>query len=170
MATKIPALRKGDLSKVKSDLLTNALNNALAKTATDCDGNVRSVAQAVVERLLNTALYSEDEKTATTAAKIIFDRSEGRAPLKKEEEKQEEFRIVIAPRIEDVKKLEEQAKKAAMFDMSEEDEDEEEYLNAVNDMSDGDKALYEDADYLNSLDEYGMFKVEEEGGKTLLIS
>lgn len=63
------------------------------------DGNQMSVAEAVVSRLVNTAVAAESNKDASTAAKLLFEYSMGKASVVEESGKEElpAVKITVSP-------------------------------------------------------------------------
>ena len=68
--------------------------------------------QAVVDRLYKTAIYAESDKDATSAAKVIAERLFGRAPVQKQENKNEIPKIVFAARGDELEQIAEKASRA----------------------------------------------------------
>lgn len=76
---------KSKSKRILSDALINKLNESVLLP----NGTTLSVAQAITERLVGIALYAENNKDATTAARIIFERMEGRCAVQDNTEQQE---------------------------------------------------------------------------------
>lgn len=76
----------GQLSKTSDTgakrIISETLKKRLLETVTTCDGAgvpvKKTVAQAIGDKLVDIALFSESEKCSTTAAKLILEYTEGK--------------------------------------------------------------------------------------------
>lgn len=73
--------------------ISDALRNRLFEKITTPDGNgvpiEKTVAQAIGDKLIDIALFSESEKCASTAAKLILEYTEGKPSVQNDVEKVE---------------------------------------------------------------------------------
>ena len=92
--------------KVKADkaALASALQVRLNETFEDDNGTLRTVAQGLSERLVHIGLFGDD-KDAVSAMKLIFERTLGKAPVQKEEDKVDMPQVVIALKESEMEKL-----------------------------------------------------------------
>ena len=89
------SITKKETLKFDKRILDQALANVAAETFTDNEGVIRTTADRLARRLWNTALYAESDKDATTAAKIILERMNGKPSVIVDEEKEEMPEIVL---------------------------------------------------------------------------
>lgn len=94
-----------------------ALNDAMSYAgntfiSSPVDGSRVTQWQAVVDRLYKTAIYAESDKDATSAAKVIAERLFGRAPIQKQEKKNEIPAIIFAERGDTLQQIAEKASRA----------------------------------------------------------
>lgn len=69
-------------------ILSDALIQHLSESVCTENGDYINIAQGIANRLCDIALFAESNKDATSAAKVIFDRIEGKTPVQNNEEKQ----------------------------------------------------------------------------------
>ncbi len=94
-----------------------AMNEAMSYAANQfitspVDGVNKTQWQAVVDRLYKTAIYAESDKDATSAAKVIAERLFGRAPVQKQDKKNEIPAIIFAERGDELEQITEKAARA----------------------------------------------------------
>lgn len=94
-----------------------ALNEAISHAASEfikspIDGTRKTRWQATVDRLFNTAIYAESDKDATSAAKVIAERLFGKAPVQKQENKNEIPAIIFAERGDTLQQIADKASRA----------------------------------------------------------
>ena len=95
--------------KALSDAMSHAGNTFISSPV---DGSRVTQWQAVVDRLYKTAIYAESDKDATSAAKVIAERLFGRAPIQKQEKKNEIPAIIFAERGDTLQQIAEKASRA----------------------------------------------------------
>ena len=116
-----PADKKYDKRYVGSK---KALAEAMSYAANEyiespVSGEKVTMWQAVVDRLYKTAIYAENDKDATSAAKVIAERLFGRAPVQKQESKHEIPAIIFAEKGDTLGEI---ADKASRADCDERDD------------------------------------------------
>lgn len=104
--------------RILGDIVIRKLNEPCA----DLDGNICSNAEAVVDRLLATARSAESNKDASTAAKILFEYSMGKAGVVVEEQKEETPAVKITVSANSKEKLKELASRTEFIEDDDEDE------------------------------------------------
>jgi len=95
--------------KVLNDAMSYAANQYIESPL---DGTQKTQWQAVVDRLYKTAIYAESDKDATSAAKVIAERLFGRAPVQKQENKNEIPAIIFAAKGDELSVIAEKAARA----------------------------------------------------------
>lgn len=95
--------------KALADAMSYAANQYVSSPL---DGSRKTQWQAVVDRLYKTAIYAESDKDATSAAKVIAERLFGRAPVQKQESKNEIPAIIFAERGDTLEQIAEKASRA----------------------------------------------------------
>lgn len=86
-------------------LLDETLSRRLGENVT-VDGVSMTVAQALSNRLIDIALFAESNKDSVTAAKLIFERVNGRAAVMVDDTKEEMPPVTFRLKTDDVRKLE----------------------------------------------------------------
>lgn len=90
-----PSEGKERVTKASKNYLSHTLSSRLREVILTADGRQLSVAEALSERLVSIALYAESNQDAISAAKIIFDRAEGRPQVIKDDSVKEIPKVVI---------------------------------------------------------------------------
>lgn len=99
------AVSKIETKKIDRRILDNALAEYGAFAEEDEQGVICSNADRLARRLWNTALYAESDKDATTAAKIIYERMNGKPKVLVDEEKEELPEITFRVNASDAAKV-----------------------------------------------------------------
>lgn len=86
---------KTEVSKVSKAALTDALCAATKKLVSTDEGTM-TVAQVMAERLTNIACFAASNADAVSAAKVIFERLEGKAAVAKVDEAKPMPRVVFS--------------------------------------------------------------------------
>lgn len=91
-----PTVEKDKKQSLDKGLLKTALFSKTREIITTADGSQMLVAQALADRLINIALFSESNTDSIAASKLIFERLYGKAALEKVEETKEMPKVIFA--------------------------------------------------------------------------
>lgn len=98
-----PAVKKEFNKAIMHDIAVRLLN----EESEDAEGVMRSEAEMVMRRMLNTAKYAKSDKDATSAAKVLLDYTYGRPAVVSDDKQEELPEIVFRVHPKDKKLLEE---------------------------------------------------------------
>lgn len=100
------------LTKPDKRFLSKSLISELRQIETTMDGRRITKGQLIAERLIDIAINSSSNTDSIAAAKVIFDRIEGRAAVIEHKEVQEMPKVIFACREDDLQTVAEKAKSA----------------------------------------------------------
>lgn len=104
-----PSANKDRPVKQDSKYLSTCLNSVLRELVTTEDGRKLTKAQAISDRLVSIAIFSESNADSVSAAKLIFDRVLGKAAVQKDTDVKEMPKVILAMREDDLQQIEEKA-------------------------------------------------------------
>lgn len=107
--------------------ITQTLRSMLREVISDGD-EYMSVGQGIAKRLVNIALYAENNNEAIKAIKEINDRVEGKATIIQRDEKKALPQIIIAMDDEELSTINNRIRSAKESDLDDEDDEESGFL------------------------------------------
>lgn len=107
--------------------ITQTLRSMLREVISDGD-EYMSVGQGIAKRLVNIALYAENNNEAIKAIKEINDRVEGKATIIQRDEKKALPQIIIAMDDEELSTINNRIRSAKESDLNDEDDEESGFL------------------------------------------
>ena len=120
IAPEVPAVKK--ISRGNKKLLSDAIMFALNEEVEIPDGGgISTPAQLIAKRLLNTAMFAEANKDATSAAKLLLEYSIGKPAVVQNDKKEDITKVAFVFEDADLDKI---AKVAAKDDGSGDDGEE----------------------------------------------
>lgn len=107
--------------------ITQTLRSMLREVISDGD-EYMSIGQGIAKRLVNIALYAENNNEAIKAIKEINDRVEGKATIIQRDEKKALPQIIIAMDDEELSTINNRIRSAKESDLNDEDDEESGFL------------------------------------------
>lgn len=112
----LPAEKTENNKRVLGQTLARRLSEYVS-----VDGESMSIAQAISNRLIDIALFAENNKDATSAAKLIFERVEGRAAIMTDDKKEEIPAVTFRLKNADAGKLKQLAETSTPIEVEQND-------------------------------------------------
>lgn len=120
------------VTKETDQQITQILRAKLREVITDGD-NYMTIGQGLAQRLVNIALYAENNNEAIKAIKEINDRVEGKATIVQRDEKKQLPRIIIAMDGDEIETVNQKLRNAKAEDFEDDDIEEEGFLIETDD-------------------------------------
>lgn len=114
-----PAVKKQFNTSIMHDVAVRLMN----EESEDGEGVMRSEAEQVMRRMLNTAKWARSDKDATSAAKVLFEYTYGKPKVVEDDTQEELPEIVFRVHPKDKKLLEEATARGDVQEVSEEELD-----------------------------------------------
>ena len=90
-----PDKKNSRIDKSNKNYFSQCAAAKLRETILTTDGRQMSVAQAIVERMCSVAMFAESNQDAIKAAQVLFDRTEGKPQIVKDNTVKEIPKVVI---------------------------------------------------------------------------